>query len=139
MGKDRVTSVVAESHPTPVQKTILLVEDNPTLSRIMQRTIENCTPYRVVHLFDGATILEVLKEHKPHLLMLDYDLPGKNGIMLYDLVHATPGCEHIPTIIISAELPERQIAQRNLLGLSKPYRTSVLLEILAGVLVQEPV
>ena len=135
MGKDHITCVVAESYLTPIQKTILLVEDNPTLSRIMQRTIENCTPYRVVHLFDGAAILEVLKEYQPDLLMLDYDLPGKNGIALYDLVHANPGCEHIPTIIISAELPERQIAQRSLLCLSKPYRTSVLLEMLEGVLV----
>ena len=135
MGKDQVASVVAENHPTPAQKIILLVEDNPTLSKIMQRTIETCTSHRVIHLSDGETILAKIAEHKPDLLIFDHDLPGRNGIELYDFVHATEGCEHIPAILISAELPQEQIARRNLPSLSKPYKTSVLLDLLEDVLV----
>jgi CheY-like chemotaxis protein len=135
MGQEQVVSVVAESQPTPVQKIILLVEDNPILSRIMQRIIETCTPHRVIQLSDGETILEKISEHNPDLLIFDYDLPEKNGIELYDFVRASEGCEHIPVILISAELPEEQIARRNLPSLSKPYKTGVLLEMLEEVLV----
>ena len=135
MGKDQLANVIPNSHPTPVQKIILLVEDNPILSRIMLRTIETCTPHRVIHLFDGAMILEKVKEHQPDLLMLDYELPGKNGIELYELVHATKGCEHIPAIIISADLPQREITRRNLSCLPKPYKTGMLLEMLKVMLV----
>src|SRR5579864_6945313 len=130
MRKDLATNIVAKSHHTPVQKIILLVEDNPMISKIMQRTIEKCTPHRVIPLFDGEAILEKINEYKPDLLIFDHDLPGRNGIELYDYVHATKGCEHIPAILISAELPQEQVARRNLPSLSKPYKTGVLLDLL---------
>ena len=84
---------------------------------------------------DGTKILDEIIEHKPDLLVLDYELPGKNGIELYDLVHTTDGCEHIPTLIVSADLPQQLIAQRNLLGLPKPWKTNELLQILEMILV----
>jgi DNA-binding response OmpR family regulator len=130
MWKDQAT----ENQPKPVQKTIFLVEDNLAVSKILQRTIEAYTSHQVVHLPDGATIFEKINEYKPDLLILDYELPGKNGIELYDLVHATKGCEHIPVIIISAELPQKQVASRNLTALSKPYKISALLQMLEKLL-----
>src|SRR5436853_4058862 len=130
MRKDQVVAVVAESHSAPIQKIILLVEDNLILSKIMRCTIENCTPHRVIHLSDGEAILEKIAEHKPDLLIFDYDLPRRNGIELYDFVHAAEGYEHLPVILISAELPEEQIARRALPSLSKPYKTAVLLQML---------
>jgi CheY-like chemotaxis protein len=135
MGKDPIASAVTEKHPIPAQKIILLVEDNPILSKIMQRTLETCTSHRVIHLSDGEMILEKINEYKPDLLIFDHDLPGKNGIELYDFVHTTEGCEHIPVILVSAELPQEQVARRKLPSLSKPYKTSVLLQMLEEVLV----
>ena len=135
MWKDQVACVAAESYLTSVHKTILLVEDHLLFSKIMKRTIETHTPHRVIHLSDGTKILDKIIEHKPDLLILDYELPGKNGIELYDLVHATVGCEHIPAIIVSADLPQQLIAQRNLLGLPKPWKTDELLQILEMILV----
>jgi len=136
MGKDPRACVVAESPSTLAQKTILLIEDSPVLSKVMQRTIETCTPHRVIHFSDGEMILEKIREHKPDLLIFDYDLPGKNGIELYDCVHLTESYKHIPTILVSAQLPEEQVACRNLPSLTKPYKTSMLLEMLQDVLVQ---
>lgn len=135
MGKNQRTSIVAEDHPTPVHKLILLVEDNPMLSKIMQRIIETGTSHRVIHISNGEKILEKINEYKPDLLIFDYNLPGKNGIELYDFVHTSKGYEHIPIILISAELPAAQIARRNLPSLSKPYKTGVLLEMLEEALV----
>src|SRR5262249_49066219 len=135
MGKDQIACVVAESPSTPAQKTILLIEDSPVLSKVMQRTIETCTPHRVIHFSDGEMILEKIREHKPDLLIFDYDLPGKTAIELYDWVHRTESYKHIPTILVSAELPKEQVACRNLPSLSKPYATSALLQMLEDVIV----
>lgn len=118
-----------------IQKTILLVEDHPIFSKIMTWAIAENTPHRVIHLFEGSRILQVINEHKPHLLVLDYDLPGLNGIELYDLVHSTEGLGHIPAIMVSAGLPEREIEQRNLPGLHKPCSTSDLLRYIEEALV----
>jgi CheY-like chemotaxis protein len=106
-----------------LQKTILLIEDHAIFSMILKRAIEQDTSHRVVYVTDGSAIHEVIKENKPHLLVLDYELPGKNGIELYDLVRTIEGYEHIPAIMVSAELPQQEMAQRNILGLQKPCRT----------------
>lgn len=111
-----------------LQKTILLIEDQAVFSMIIKRAIEQDTSHRVVYIADGSAIHEAVRENKPHLLVLDYELPGKNGIELYDLVRTIEGYEHIPAIIVSTELPEREMAQRNILGLEKPCKTSELVQ-----------
>ncbi len=117
-----------QKHKIKQQKTILLIEDHAIFSMIIKRAIEQDTSYHVVYLTDGSAIHEVIKEYKPHLLVLDYELPGKNGIELYDLVRTIEGCEHIPAIMVSAELPQQEMAQRNIVGLQKPCRTSELIQ-----------
>jgi CheY-like chemotaxis protein len=117
-----------------LQKTILLIEDHVIFSMIMKQAIEQDTSHRVIYITDGSRIQEVVKENKPHLLVLDYTLPGKNGIELYDLVHTIEGYEHIPAIMVSAELPQQEMAQRNILGLQKPCRTSELVQAVEQLL-----
>lgn len=116
------------------QKTILLIEDHAIFRMIIKRAIEQDTSHRVVYMPDGSAIHEVIEEYKPHLLVLDYELPGKNGIELYDLVRTIKGCEHIPTIMISADLPKQEMAQRNIFGLEKPCRTRELVEAVERLL-----
>jgi CheY-like chemotaxis protein len=117
-----------------LQKTILLIEDHAVFSMIIKRAIEQDTSHRVVYITDGSTIQEVIKENKPHLLVLDYQLPGKNGIELYDLIRTIEGYEHIPAIMLSAELPHQEMAQRNIVGLQKPCRTSELIQAVEQLL-----
>src|SRR5436853_7147590 len=117
-----------------LQKTILLIEDHAIFSMIMKQAIEKDTSHRVVYIADGSRIQEVVEESKPHLLVLDYALPGKNGIELYDLVHTIEGYEHIPAIMVSSELPQQEMTQRSILGLQKPCRTSELIQAVEQLL-----
>jgi CheY-like chemotaxis protein len=116
------------------QKTILLIEDHPVFSRIFTHIISEHTQHQVIHLSDGLQIMQVMKEHRPHLLILDYELPGMNGIELYDLVHNTKGWEDIPAIMVSAGLPEREIRLRNIPGLRKPCSSGELLRAIERAL-----
>src|SRR5215469_1997394 len=99
------------------RKTILLIEDHPVFSKIFARIITGYTSHLVVRLSDGLEITQAMQEYSPDLLILDYDLPGLNGIEIYDLVHNTPGWEHIPAIMVSASLPVHEIRRRNIPGL----------------------
>ncbi|QBD80206.1 response regulator [Ktedonosporobacter rubrisoli] len=117
------------------EKTILLIEDSPIFSRIFIHAIKKNTPYQVVHLTDGSQIIQVITEIRPNLLVLDYDLPGEmNGIEIYDLVHGTQGWEHIPAIMISANLPLKEIERRHIPGLYKPCGTDEFLSALSKLL-----
>ena len=118
------------------RKTILLIEDHPILSKIVARLISEYTSHRVVRLDDGLDILHAMNEHKPDLLILDYNLPGLNGIEIYDLVHGTAGWENVPAIMVSASLPVREIRRRKIPGLHKPCASGDLLRAVEQALVK---
>jgi CheY-like chemotaxis protein len=117
-------------------KTIVYIEDQPIFSKIMLRILHQYTSYTIIHAPDGMHILDMVYEHKPDLLILDYDLPGMNGIELYDLVHTTRGLEHIPALMVSASLPRREIARRGIAGLTKPCRTEEFVRAIEMTLLQ---
>ena len=79
---------------------------------------------------DGFEALRAIREDKPDLLILDYQLPRMNGIDLYDKIHVLPGFEHIPVIIVSVQLPQREIEKRTLVGISKPFELGELFDTL---------
>jgi DNA-binding response OmpR family regulator len=60
--------------------SILLVEDEPELARLVVRELEN-VGYNVRHAADGAAALRLFEERAPDLLVLDWMLPhGMDGL-----------------------------------------------------------
>ncbi|MBV9707639.1 MAG: response regulator [Chloroflexi bacterium] len=122
-------------HEPPQQevKTILVVEDDADIGEILLSTFEEM-PYNVIVVGDGSQALKIVTTIKPHLFLLDYYLPAMNGLQLYDQLHSIKGLEDIPTIIMSASLPENKIQQRKITYLKKPFELNDILEMVAKVL-----
>jgi CheY-like chemotaxis protein len=112
------------------EKSILMVEDEDTIGAFLVLALRQETPYAVHWVPDGFEALRAIREDKPDLLILDYQLPRMNGIDLYDKIHAQPGFEHIPVIMVSTQLPKREIEKRTLVGISKPFELGELFDAL---------
>ena len=118
-------------------KTILIVEDDESTRTFLTLAIEQETPYQVLYATTSVRALEIVKQIKPHLFILDYLLPDMNGIALYDHLHALAGLEAVPAIILTAANLERlqeELQQRHLLSLAKPFDLDTLLETIAFAL-----
>ena len=104
-------------------KTILVVEDDSYISSFLVEAIEQETPYRAIVASDDHAALELVRHFIPDLLLLDYRLPGMNGIELYDRLHLNRALAPFPTILITAnrQLPQQQIQQRQLITFRKPF------------------
>jgi CheY-like chemotaxis protein len=113
-----------------VMKTILLVEDDLDIGEVLVEIIKQETPYSALLVDDGFKAMNVVKEFQPHLLILDYQLPRMNGIELYDHLHAMEMLEHTPAIMMSALLPSRELAKRNIVGMSKPIDIDEFLQMI---------
>ncbi len=111
-----------------MSKVTLIVEDDASIGEVLVYAISQATPYEAISALDGFEALEIIKGIKPDLFILDYQLPKMNGIELYDLLQAMQGLAHIPTIIMSANLPEAAIRQRKLIGIKKPFELDELLD-----------
>ena len=63
---------------------------------------------------DSNAALKLVRHFTPCLFVLDYGLPGINGIELYDRLHLNLELAPIPAILITANrhVPQQQIRQR---------------------------
>ncbi len=111
-------------------KLILVVEDDEDHRELYSQAFGLVTPYHVQVVRSGPQALHFVEHVKPNLFILDYRLPGMNGLDLYDQIHSTPGLERIPAIIISSvssEEASHEIESRHLLRVDKPFDLDELL------------
>jgi DNA-binding response OmpR family regulator len=116
-------------------KTILLVEDDTTIAELLVRLIKQETGHLVFAVPDGLEALDLVRNIKPQLFILDYWLPTIHGIELYDRLHTTEGLEQVPTIMLSVNAPLREINKRQIMYMRKPFDLFQLLEAIDKLLV----
>src|SRR5258708_33039020 len=117
------------SEPLPAQqqataKTILVVEDDEDTREFIALLISTATAYHYYLVPDASEAIHFVKGIKPDLFILDYRLTSMNGLELYDLLHATPGLEAIPAILLTAVRLEElrpEIAKRQVTAFEKPF------------------
>ncbi len=117
-------------------KTILLVEDDPNISSFLVEAIAQETPYRAIVASDSNAALKLVRHFTPCLFILDYGLPGMNGIELYDRLSINRELAPIRAILITAnrQLPQQQIQQRQLITFMKPFELDALLDTIETLL-----
>lgn len=81
-------------------KKILLIEDDKFLRELMTKKLFSMD-YDVVSSVDGESGLEMIKEKKPDLVLLDLILPGMNGFEVLEIAKKDPEINNIPIIILS--------------------------------------
>ncbi len=109
-------------------KTILVVEDDEDIGSFIVEALLQETSHQALLVPTGSKALETVKTIKPNLFVLDYLLPRMNGIDLYDQLHATKELEHIPAIMMSANLPASEARKRKITCLKKPFELDELLQ-----------
>jgi two-component system response regulator (stage 0 sporulation protein F) len=112
--------VMPPSAQRPRGATILIVEDDTDIGNFLQELIEEETPYHTSVIHDGLSALEQAPKLHPCLLLLDYRLPGINGLELYDRLQQHEETHDVPAIMMSATLPVRELERRGIYQLRKP-------------------
>ncbi len=109
-------------------KTILVVEDDVAISELVVQMIAQETSYRVFAVPDGPQAVDIVKDIRPNLLLLDYWLPTIHGIELYDRLCAAEGLAQVPTIMLSVNAPVQEINKRKITYMKKPFDIERLLQ-----------
>jgi DNA-binding response OmpR family regulator len=97
------------------QKTVLLVEDEPLLANLLRQRLER-ENFNVLVGHDGEEALQILKEKKPDLILLDIILPKVSGFELMEKVRSEPGFQKAPIIVVSNLGQESDIERGESLG-----------------------
>lgn len=115
-------------------KRILIVEDDTVLGNILLEALQEETSCSVFLATSGEMALNMLQTVMPALFMLDYQLPGMNGLELAAQLRSLEGGERVPIILTSAALPQGNTTIYPLTTLQKPFELDILLELVAELL-----
>lgn len=111
-------------------RLVLVVEDDASIGEFIVELIKEEDQYQATLVSDGFHTLQFVQHIKPDLLLLDYQLPGMNGIELYDRLCQVEELKDIPTLFISANPPLAELEKRHLLCIKKPFELD---ELLTGI------
>ena len=112
--------VIPPAALSPRSATILIVEDDADIGEFLRQLIEEETPYHTTLIGDGLKALEQAPRIRPILFLLDYRLPGLNGVELYDRLQEYEDTRDVPAIMMSATLPVEELKKRGIYQLRKP-------------------
>ena len=99
------------------KKTILLVEDDPFLHKVLKQRLEKETPYNIVVATDGDMALEKAAEIKPNLVLLDIILPKRSGFEVLGEMRKNADLKATPVVVLSNLGQQEDIAQMEKLGI----------------------
>ena len=122
------------THHNEKEKSILVVEDDADIGLLLYELLSQETPYKAIWVSDGMQALQLASTMKPDLCITDYWLPSINGIELYDRLHEMKDLANMPTILISAYLPEHEVEKRQIVGMHKPFEIDDLLNAIERLL-----
>ena len=90
---------------------ILLVEDNPGDVRLAREALrESDFPSTLRVAQDGEQAVDVLRnEYHPDLIILDLNLPRKDGRQVLSEIKSDPKLQHIPVVILTTSKAEQDI------------------------------
>ena len=80
---------------------ILLVEDNEMNRDMLSRRL-NRKDFDVVMAIDGDECMLILSTQQPDLILMDINLPGRDGYELTREIKANPATNAIPVIALTA-------------------------------------
>ncbi len=98
---------------------ILLVEDNPADVRLTVEILKETKVRNVITVAsDGNEALELLhrtgkyaQAARPDLILLDLDLPRKDGKQVLAAIKSDPVLKHIPVVILTSSNAEEDIVK----------------------------
>ena len=81
--------------------TILIADDRPDNLMLLARYLER-EGYSYIKAMDGLETIEKVRSQLPDLVLLDINMPFKDGFAVLEEIRADPITEHIPVIILTA-------------------------------------
>jgi chemotaxis family two-component system response regulator Rcp1 len=98
---------------------ILLIEDNPGDVRLTKEALKDAKVRNNLHVaMDGVEGLAFLRKQgkyaavpRPDLILLDLNLPKKNGSEVLEEIKQDEGLQHIPVVILTTSQAEQDILE----------------------------
>jgi CheY-like chemotaxis protein/anti-sigma regulatory factor (Ser/Thr protein kinase) len=118
----------------PAERRLLYIEDTVANVRLIEDVLERRPSVRLLPAMLGQLGLDLAREHRPDLILLDLHLPDLGGQEVLAHLGADEATRDIPVVVLSADATRRHLDEVISLGargyLTKPIGVRRLLEVL---------
>ena len=114
-------------------RTILIVDDDASIRRLIATTLEDVSGYRLEEAGDGMEAVDRAREARPEIVFLDIEMPRVNGIEACRRLRSEPVTADATIVMLTGETGE--VAERSAqaagadLFLTKPFSPLHLLQL----------
>jgi len=124
-----MTEEEREGASMDTNKTIMVVDDNPDIITIVKTILEG-KGYTVLSASSGLELLNMLKNQKPDLIILDIMMPEMDGLEVLSRLKAVADTASLPVILLTAKVQYEDVLGGYKLGadyyITKPFTSTQL-------------
>jgi len=118
-------------------EVILIVEDNEKNRKLLRKVLQRLG-YRTAEVETGEDAIETARALSPDLVLMDYRLPGIDGIETFHRLRADPGIRRMPIVAVTASAMPEDSARMRRAGFdgfeTKPINVKNLVATIEGLL-----
>ncbi|MDQ6629225.1 MAG: ATP-binding protein, partial [Pseudomonadota bacterium] len=118
----------------PSRHTVLCVEDNPANLMLIEKLVARRPDIRLLSARDGNLGIEIARDSRPDVILMDINLPGISGITALRMLSEDPVTAAIPVIALSANAMPHDIEKGLEAGffryLTKPIKVDEFMDTL---------
>ncbi len=89
------------AHPKGLLVRILVIDDDASVRSFCEVVLTN-EGYEVLQAEDGPTGINLAREKGPHLIFLDWMMPGVDGVDTLRALKGNPRTRDIPVVMVTA-------------------------------------
>lgn len=128
---DKATTMISTSTKKG-RKRVLVIDDSSLMLKIIREELRDS--YDVTLVTSGNLALEYLESKTTDIILLDYDMPVKNGIEVLEELRGNPKTKSIPVIFLTGVTDRQKITKALKMSpqgyLLKPIDKDKLLEMI---------
>ncbi len=117
------------------ERTVLIIEDNEINMKLV-RSLLQIGKCQVLEAGDAGTGIQLAREHRPDLILMDIQLPGMDGFQATRVIKEDPELKHTPVLALTAHAMKGDDQKAREAGcdgyISKPIDTRAFLERIAS-------
>lgn len=115
------------------RKRILIVDDEPSVTRGLKLNLEATERYEVRTENDPALALDAAREFHPHVILLDVLMPRLDGCDISAQIHSDPELKETPVVYLTALAHNENtgghaVVAGSTVYLAKPVDTEALIQ-----------
>jgi two-component system chemotaxis response regulator CheY len=114
-------------------RTILIVDDDPSIRRLIAATLEDVSGYALTEASDGVQAVERALDAQPEIVFLDVEMPEVDGVETCRRLRSDPATADATIVMLTGETDEAierdAVAAGADLFLTKPFSPLRLLQL----------